>query len=202
MPPPRAFASLGCFVVPDFLGRETREAIVSAARAAAGAEAAVEDADALRVRREIRSVDEVDGADAYVRDCDARLEALRPALERHFDVALGAAEPAGLLRYATGGFYRPHRDRSSGTPGTRDRAVSVVVFVNGREGGSRYEGGALRIYGLLGEGPLAEVGLDMEPDAGTLVAFRSEWQHEVTPVTSGQRFTIVTWFPREPGARR
>ena len=136
----------------------------------------------------------VDGADAWVRDCDARIEALRPTLERHFGVALASAEPAGLLRYATGGFYRPHRDRSSGTPGTRDRAVSVVIFVNDREGGRRYEGGALRIYGLLGEGPLAEVGLDMEPDAGTLVAFRSEWLHEVTPVTAGQRFTIVTWL--------
>lgn len=202
MPPPRAFAPLGCVVVPDFLDRETREAIVSAARAAPGAEAVVEDEDALRVRREIRAAEEVDGAEAWVRDCDARIEALRPALERHFGVALASAEAAGLLRYATGGFYRPHRDRSTGTPGTRDRAVSVVIFVNGREGGSRYEGGALRIYGRLGEGPLAGVGLDMEPDAGTLVAFRSEWLHEVTPVTSGQRFTIVTWFPAASGARR
>lgn len=201
MPPPRHFASLGCFVAGRFLDRGTVAALVADADTAPGLDAVVEDADAPRVRREIRVAEELDGVHAWMRDCDARLEALRPALERHFGVPLGRAEPAGLLRYPTGGYYRPHRDRSSGTPGTRDRAVSVVIFVNDREGGSRYEGGALRIFGLLGPGPLAEVGLDVEPEAGTLLAFRSEWLHEVTPVSAGVRFTIVTWFPEVNAAR-
>jgi SM-20-related protein len=29
---------------------------------------------------------------------------------------------------------------------------------------------------------------------GTLVAYRAETTHEVTPVTHGERFTIVSWF--------
>jgi predicted 2-oxoglutarate/Fe(II)-dependent dioxygenase YbiX len=31
-------------------------------------------------------------------------------------------------------------------------------------------------------------------EPGTLVAFRSETTHEVTPVTHGQRYTIVSWY--------
>jgi predicted 2-oxoglutarate/Fe(II)-dependent dioxygenase YbiX len=27
-----------------------------------------------------------------------------------------------------------------------------------------------------------------------LVGFKSDVKHEVTPVTSGERFTLVTWF--------
>ena len=30
--------------------------------------------------------------------------------------------------------------------------------------------------------------------AGTLVAFRAEKTHEVTAVTRGERFTVVTWY--------
>ncbi|MER9409217.1 2OG-Fe(II) oxygenase [Mesorhizobium sp. M0589] len=29
---------------------------------------------------------------------------------------------------------------------------------------------------------------------GSLVAFRSETTHEVTPVTCNERFTIVSWY--------
>jgi len=31
-------------------------------------------------------------------------------------------------------------------------------------------------------------------EAGTLVAFPSETTHEVTPVTSGERFSIASWY--------
>jgi predicted 2-oxoglutarate/Fe(II)-dependent dioxygenase YbiX len=29
---------------------------------------------------------------------------------------------------------------------------------------------------------------------GTLVAYRAETTHEVTPLTHGERFTVATWF--------
>jgi SM-20-related protein len=32
------------------------------------------------------------------------------------------------------------------------------------------------------------------PEAGLLIAFRSEMLHEVEPVTSGERVTIVSWY--------
>ena len=32
------------------------------------------------------------------------------------------------------------------------------------------------------------------PAPGTLVAFRAETTHEVTPVTRGERYAIVSWY--------
>ncbi|MDP1569778.1 MAG: 2OG-Fe(II) oxygenase [Vicinamibacterales bacterium] len=200
MPSPRAFSDLGLFVHADFLDPARRVALAVRAAAAPHTPAAIEAGPGTAVDPDVRRTDEVTALDDTLAPLDRRLDALGPALGRHFGVTLGSAEPLGMLRYGPGSFYRAHRDRSSGTPGTRERAVSVVLFVNGRDGDGSYEGGALRFYGLLGEGPLAGVGLDMDPAAGTLVAFRSEVLHEVTPVTSGVRYTLVTWFSARDAA--
>ncbi|MCA1578026.1 MAG: 2OG-Fe(II) oxygenase [Acidobacteria bacterium] len=31
-------------------------------------------------------------------------------------------------------------------------------------------------------------------ERGTLIAFRAETTHEVTPVTHGERYSMVSWF--------
>lgn len=200
MPPPRVFRDLGLFVHADFLDPVMRVALAVRASAAPHAPAVVEAGSDTAVDPDVRRAEEVTALDDALTPLDRRLDALTPALARHFGVTLGSAEPLGMLRYGPGSFYRAHRDRSSGTPGTRERAVSVVVFVNGRDGDELYAGGALRFYGLMGEGPLADVGLDMDPAAGTLVAFRSDAIHEVTPVTAGVRYTLVTWFSAHDAA--
>jgi SM-20-related protein len=41
-------------------------------------------------------------------------------------------------------------------------------------------------------GPPLRVTMPAAP--GTLVAYRAETTHEVTPVTHGERFTIASWF--------
>jgi predicted 2-oxoglutarate/Fe(II)-dependent dioxygenase YbiX len=128
---------------------------------------------------------------------ERRLEALRPELESHFALALGAAEEPSFVRYPQGAFYRPHRDRRETPDGSQAhrRAVSIVIFVNGPHDADGFSGGYLRFYGLLGDGPLADVGVDAEPSAGSLIAFRSDVAHEVTTVEQGTRLSIVTWFP-------
>ncbi len=52
-----------------------------------------------------------------------------------------------------------------------------------------FSGGALRILG-------ADETLDIVPQAGTLVAFSADALHEVMPVISGVRDTVVDWFYR------
>ena len=37
-------------------------------------------------------------------------------------------------------------------------------------------------------------GLDVWPEAGTLVAFRSSLLHEVTTVERGERYSLVAWL--------
>jgi predicted 2-oxoglutarate/Fe(II)-dependent dioxygenase YbiX len=52
-----------------------------------------------------------------------------------------------------------------------------------------YCGGSL-VFHPRGAGEL----LRLTGEAGTLVAFRAETTHEVTPVNDGERFTIAGWY--------
>ena len=79
----------------------------------------------------------------------------------------------------------------------RDRLVSVVLFLNDETdepGTDSYTGGSFIIYGILDDPRFENRGFKVQGAEGTLVAFRSEKFHEVTPVTSGARFTVVSWF--------
>jgi PKHD-type hydroxylase len=118
--------------------------------------------------------------------------AIRPDLARHFAIPLRSHEGPSLLRYQPGGFYEAHADRAD-DDGTQLapvlRRVSVVIFLN-----ADYEGGALTLYGLIDAPAWKTFGFAIEPSPGLLVAFPSHVVHEVTPVTSGDRFTIVDWF--------
>jgi SM-20-related protein len=118
------------------------------------------------------------------------------ALERHFGLALGECEEPQFLRYQTGDFFVAHQDGN--TPLVHDdsrfRKVSAVLFLSPQSEDplpGTYGGGSLVLHGPYSGPPLE---LPLAPAPGTLVAFRAETTHEVTPVTHGERFTIVSWF--------
>lgn len=111
--------------------------------------------------------------------------------EKHFGLELRECEEPQFLRYRTGDFFVAHQDGN--TPllrleRGRDRAVSIVLFLSDA---ASYEGGALVFTGSYEERYRR---VAAEAAAGTLVAFRSETTHEVTPVTQGERFTIASWL--------
>ena len=124
------------------------------------------------------------------------LMAHKDALERHFAVTLGACEAPQFLRYQAGDFFVPHQDGN--TPLIHDesrfRKISAVIFLSPQSDeplpGS-YGGGALVLHGPRSGRPL-RVPVTAAP--GTLVCFRAETTHEVTPVTAGDRYSIVDWF--------
>lgn len=125
-----------------------------------------------------------------------RMMHVRPELEAHFGVTLADCEAPQFLRYETGDFFVPHQDGN--TPlvydDSRFRRISAVVFLSEPslvERAGTYGGGALVFHGSY-QAPGDPVSVN--PPAGTLVAFRSEVTHEVTPVTHGERYSIVTWF--------
>lgn len=131
---------------------------------------------------------------------NSRLEELRPILARHFSLALSGLEHVQFLCYSTGDFYRAHQDVSDEKDAPtvmRDRKVSVVVFLNAtaeQATPSAYGGGSLTFYGLIPDSRWQSVGFGLEGEAGLLVAFRSDLVHEVTPVTHGERYTLVSWY--------
>ena len=121
-----------------------------------------------------------------------------PELETYFGVSLAGCEAPGLLIYDAGAFFAPHTDTGpEDPPDIRRRRVSAIVFLN-RQSTERsdetYSGGTLRFHGVLDGPEWTACPLPFEPEPGMLVAFRSDLLHEVQPVTSGRRFTVVTWF--------
>ena len=77
------------------------------------------------------------------------------------------------------------------------RQLSVSIFLNHAKGsvdGEAHGGGTLVFYGIRGDRSRGGFAIPLESEEGMFVAFRSDWIHEVRPVTSGRRYAIVTWF--------
>jgi SM-20-related protein len=198
MPRPRVFADLGLFVREGFLDADQRRELAQTMAAAAGDPAEVLAGEGgLSTDEDARRAWDVTLPDDLQDLLIDRIEALRPAIEEAFGLRLEPCDGLCALRYRAGGFYGPHRDSADAPDpfGLHRRRVSVVVFVNGPDNlVAPFTGGRLRFYGLFDEVNGEETGVDMEPEGGTLVAFRSEMLHEVTPVEAGERYTLVTWL--------
>jgi predicted 2-oxoglutarate/Fe(II)-dependent dioxygenase YbiX len=135
---------------------------------------------------------EIDVDEAMLRVAEQHLESQRPDIEAFFDLRLGEREGASLLRYHTGGFYGPHRDRADvpSWPDALRRRIAVVLFLNSARAvdpAGGFSGGVLRID--TGASPL-----DIYPETGLIVAFPADTVHEVTEVRDGTRDAIVDWF--------
>ncbi len=114
------------------------------------------------------------------------------AIENEFAIKC-AADPKGwvsqdtgydLLRYGVGQFYKAHIDVS---PRMKDQSVArrVLSVVSWPVGG--FEGGGLSF-------PRQKV--IVKPEPGSLVVFPANYvyPHESLPVTSGTKYSIVTWL--------
>jgi len=115
------------------------------------------------------------------------------ALSQHFRENLIDCEPPQFLRYEKGDFFVRHQDgnpRQDDHDHLRVRRISIVVFLNDHADEPKadcYSGGVLNFYDQTME-------FGLQGETGLLVAFTSDTFHEVFPVTSGERFTIITWF--------
>jgi SM-20-related protein len=150
------------------------------------------------VDERVRKVARLDPSPETVARVTQRLVQARDAVAAHFGVNLTTCEDPQFLRYREGDFFVAHQDGNTGmllTDKEQSRKVSVVIFLSRQsevpEPGA-YGGGSLDFsewragrkagrYSLAGE-------------AGTLVAFASDTTHEVTPITWGDRYSIVSWY--------
>lgn len=196
MPAPGFFRNFGLFVQENFYDPETCARIQGEMSAGESQKALITGTSELgtldETTRRALSVRMEKSTKVMVSDS---IIALKPSLEKHFQVSLEESEKPAFLRYGEGCYYKPHLDDYSDAP--RRRRVSIVIFLNGssnQPAEHSYGGGCLAFYGLL-DGPQWEkCPFPLKAEPGLLIAFRSEVLHEVQPVTFGQRFTIVSWF--------
>jgi PKHD-type hydroxylase len=103
--------------------------------------------------------------------------------QQFFHFQITAFPSLQILEYPVNGFYREHIDLGRGVYSARK--LSVVVLLSDP---AHFEGGELR-------------GADKEPlplKQGMVVVFPSYLPHQVTPVTAGKRYTMVTWVLGPP----
>ncbi|HLO49828.1 MAG TPA: redoxin domain-containing protein [Kamptonema sp.] len=112
-----------------------------------------------------------------------------PEVEKAFQFKITRFERylIGCYDANSGGYFKPHRDNTS--KGTLHRRFAMTLNLNVGE----YMGGYLLFpeYGPYG----------YRADTGTAIIFSCSLLHEATPVTSGQRFALLSFFYNDEDAK-
>jgi len=183
---------MSIFLARDVLDAPACRRVQAAMDAGTPEEAEVLD-EGFEVQGDVRRATQIDVADAVLAMVEATLDRSRASIASFYRVALQSREGASVLRYETGGFYKPHVDRAHvpSWPLTERRQITVVLFLESAceaEPTGGFRGGILRLFPDEGDP------IDIIPIRGTLAAFPAGMRHEVTRVTAGRRDTIVDWF--------
>jgi SM-20-related protein len=180
------------FVIEQFFEPVVCGAIVAGMKAADGTAVHVYgQGTASLINEGVRKTLRVNPASETVALITEKLAACKEALEAHFELSLDECEEPQFLRYREGDFFVAHQDGNTGLLrlDSELRRVSIVIFLSRQ---SEYGGGSLVLTNL--RAPADRAKFTVSADLGTLVAFRSETTHEVTPVTHGERLSIVSWY--------
>jgi SM-20-related protein len=181
------------FVVPQFFEPRQCETILAALKASEGSPATVYGrTTGGSVDERTRKTFRLKPPQEIVEFVTTRLWSCKAGVEQHFAVVLNECEEPQFLRYREGDFFVAHQDGNTGMLklDSEQRLISTVIFLSReseRPEDDVYCGGSLVFSNLDGRFPFPA-----EP--GTLVAFRSETTHEVTPVTYGERYSIASWY--------
>jgi predicted 2-oxoglutarate/Fe(II)-dependent dioxygenase YbiX len=187
-------------VVENFFDARACAELPEELRAAAGAAATVYGGRVASgaVEERIRRAERLSPSRETAEFVRRRLLGHRAELAAHFRIELSDCEESQFLRYRVGDFFVAHQDGNTGLlrlERGQARRVSIVIPLSRQRDAPApgvYCGGSLVFSGRL-VGPR---GVELPPlrEPGALVAFRSETTHEVTPVTHGERYSIVGWF--------
>jgi SM-20-related protein len=185
------------FVVKNFLEPLLCDTVVAEMKTAEGSAATVYGRGAAgSIDANVRKTLRVFPSTETIEMVTGRLLSCKPAVEKHFSVSLSECEDPQFLRYREGDFFVAHQDGNTGLLqlDTERRLISTVIFLSRKSelpgpdvGPDVYCGGSLVFANLTAR-------YQMPAEPGTLVAFRSETTHEVTPVRHGERFSIASWY--------
>lgn len=185
------------FTIQQFLSRESCERLIAELRSSAEAPASVYSREPTAgVDQSMRRVARVEPSPETIKQVKIKLKALLHEVGSHFGIQLKDCEEPQFLRYRIGDFFVAHQDGNTGLlrlDKEQERKVSVVIFLN-RTSQSReaetYCGGELVFTDWRG----GSKEFRMAGEVGKLVAFPAETTHEVTPLTYGERYSVVAWY--------
>ena len=192
-------AKYGLLLARGFLDEATCQSIIEETRLAPAAAATVYGrSDAGAVDERVRKALRLSPSSTTVELVKSRLLEYKPDVEEYFRTSLHDLEEMQFVRYDVGDFFVAHQDGNTGLirlDTESDRKVSIVIFLNDQaeeSAAGTYSGGFLKFSDY--RAPAGEREFALSGEAGMLVAFRAELTHEVTPVTAGSRYTIVSWY--------
>lgn len=196
MSAPDRAADFNLFLLRNFLDAAACAELTAELAAAPTTQAPVyiEGSDSV-IHETVRKTTSVHPADATFSKIHERLLQQKSALEQHFRLNLTDCERPQFLRYEKGDFFVRHQDGNTHQldfDHLRIRRISIVVFLNDfsiEPQPGCFSGGTLNFYK-----PDGAQSFCLEGETGMLVAFTADTFHEVSPVTSGERFTIISWF--------
>jgi SM-20-related protein len=190
----------GLFLRRQFIDPETCARIIAEARSAPTTQAPVYiEGSSELVHETVRKATSMHPSDETISWVQERLFQQIPAFEEHFKISLTDCERPQFLVYRAGDFFVRHQDGNSDNlefDHLRVRKISIVVFLNDataepQEG--TFSGGAL-LFCQEGDAQTEPLTFPLWGETGLLVAFASHTLHEVSPVTDGERFTIINFF--------
>ena len=110
----------------------------------------------------------------------------------HYNLSDNDIESAQISKYSEGEYYSEHIDFGRGKNLTRKLSLTVQLSDE-----NDYEGGDLKFYTGIWN-PRIETSEETYAQAsrgkGSVIVFDSRSIHEVTPVTSGTRYSLVKWY--------
>jgi hypothetical protein len=133
----------------------------------------------ILTRPEVRSASTITSAGSakFYREFDVRMNAtVKPLIKRHWQIDLADHSGTHILKYGSGDHYIPHHDTG---PGLDHRYLSIVCYLN-----DDFAGGQTSFPGLS---------YFVTPEAGKAIVFPSNYLHGSEPVTSGEKFVMVSW---------
>lgn len=150
-----------------------------------------------RVDIDMRRTRRINVSPRTVQQIEAYFQELKPQLETYYNIPVSGFEKFQFLLYREGDFYKRHSDKNDKVDSPtyiRARRISVVIFLNDESQPGQldsYTGGTLVIWNQRDSQKIA---LRVKGETGKVIAFPSELIHEVEPVQSGERYSIVNWF--------
>jgi predicted 2-oxoglutarate/Fe(II)-dependent dioxygenase YbiX len=133
----------------------------------------------ILTRRDTRSARILDGsgaAEVYYHFDRQINRIIKPLIAKVWKLHLETTSGTQLIRYSKGGHYLPHLDAGGELA---DRYFSIVVYLN-----ENFSGGYTSFPSLS---------FSVKPEIGRALVFPSRYLHCAEPVTSGEKFVVVSW---------